>query len=565
MPLDPELDCYIVTPGQCVGCERPLEEADTGRYCRACLKLMRREAAEDTAQAQAQSRSAKEAARAELAQRELCRRRLLPFVKRLVHGYKAGWFHIDLAARLERFVRRVERGESPRMLLSCPPRTGKSEMASKALVAWDLGRNPSHRIISATHSDRLAMDNSRDVLNYMKHERYRTVFPGVSLDKDNKAASGWRTEQGGAYKPIGAGAGIAGYGADILVIDDPHRDQEAYSPTVRDNIWRWYTSSAATRLMPGGGILVIQTRWTLDDLIGRLIDEEGLLEEGGKWERINFPAVATADEYRLPDGRIVHEPAEGAERLRKKGEALHPDRYPLKLLEPYMRDPVTWQALYQGAPVAGEAALFTVDMLRTCLRAELPEELTYYITGDLAVGQKESSHYSAIMVGGVDAQGTLYIVDLIRDRFDVYDVVEELIALHRRYRPAFMGLEKMHFQVAVRSVLEKTLVERKIYGLAVEDLEHGNKDKVTRARPFQARVRQGKVVIVEDAPWFETFKKELLEFPAGRFDDAVDCASYLGQILDDMVGPRRAAAKPKKSWRDRLHRRRGGRRSFMAA
>lgn len=551
MYVDPDFDVVLSAPGQCLSCGQRFKRGKSG-YCSRCMHRMR------TSPAGAEPPPPDPAleAKRELARRELCRRRLLPFVLRILPAYAAGWFHEDLAARLERFVQKVERAESPRMLLSCPPRIGKTELASKALVAWDLGRNPHHRIISATHSDRLAMDNSRDVLNYIRHEKYKTVFQGLSLDKDNKAASGWRTSQGGSYKPVGAGAGIAGYGADILVLDDLHRDQEAYSPTVRDNVWRWYRSSAVTRLMPGGGVLCIGTRWTLDDVIGRLIDEEGVLEDGGVWENVRYPAVATQDEYRLPDGRIVHTPEPRATLLRKEGEALHPARYPLRLLKPYMRDPVTWQALYQGDPVAGEAALFTESMMEStrCLMSDLPERLRHYSAWDLAISQKNSGDWTVNMTAGVDDDDVLWIVDIDRARMDGHDIVERLLDSYLRFSQDAIGVERGHLSMAINPFLEKRMAERRLYGVNVVELEHGNKDKVSRARPIQARVRQGKVRIPTDAPWFAAFEKELLEFPAGRNDDQVDAFSWIGSMLEDMLTPLTPQQTRKESWRDKLRR-----------
>jgi len=415
--------------------------------------------------------------------------------------------------------------------------THNSELASKALVAWFLGRNPTCSVISATHSDRLAMDNSRDVLNYTKEPSFRTVFPDFALDKDNKAAMGWRTEQGGYYKPVGVGAGIAGYGAHILAIDDPHRDREAYSPTVRDAIWRWYNSSAITRLMPGGGALIIQTRWHLADLTGRVLDEEGRIEDGGDWEVVCYPAVAEHDEYRLPDGRIVTEYSPSATLLRKKGEPLHPQRYPMRLLEKYKRDPQTWAALYQQNPTAGEVAQFPPEMVDAaeCYLADIPKQLVHYSTWDLAIGLKDGNDYTVCITGGVDEADTLWIVDLERDRCDGYEIVERLIDSYLRFHQDAIGVEKSHLSMAIGPFLEKRLEERRVYGANVIDLAHGNKDKVARARPIQARMRQGKVKIPKDAPWYDEFRRELVQFPAGRHDDMCVAA---GTRISTPRGPR---------------------------
>ncbi len=488
-----------------------------------------------------------ENARKEFAHRELARRRLLPFVQRIKPDYMAGWFHIDLAARLERFIKRVENRESPRMAISVPPRHGKTELASKGGIAWALGRNPKFKIISATHSDKLAMDNSRDVLDYINDPHYTTVFPGLELKRDSKGASGWRTTSGGSYKPVGVGAGIAGYGADILVIDDPHRDKDAYSATVRQNIYRWYKSSARTRLMPGGGQLLIATRWVLDDLIGVVLDEEGLVEEGGLWEEVRYPAIAEENEYRMPSGIVVrgyisNEDKEKATLLRKKGESLDARRYPKSLLEPNMQDPVVWQALYQQNPTAGDAALFVEESVQKCKLRDIPENTINYTTWDLAIGQTQRNDYTVGVTVGIDEHQNIWLRHIDRGRYDAYDIVEHILDAFVRFNEDLIGIEKNQLEIAIRPHLEKRIDEREI-NPNITDLPHGNKDKVTRARPIQARCRQGKVFVPTDASWYDVFIKELIEFPAGRNDDMVDALAWIGQMLDNMDHYRKRAEK----------------------
>lgn len=536
--LDPELDVIIEDPN-CLTCGKPAVPGAS--YCVAC--------AIPPAPAEETVETAEALAAAELAARELARRRLLPFILRMKPGYQAGWFHADLAARLERFSRAVEAKQSPCMIINVPPRHGKSEQASKALVAWHLGRCPAHMIIAATHSDKLAIDNSRDVLDYVTHEQYHMLFPDTILKADNKGATGWRTTKGGSYKPLGVGAGIAGYGAHILIIDDPHRDKDAYSETVRDNIWRWYKSSARTRLMPGGGQLIIQTRWVLDDLTGRLIENEGRAEEGGKWEVVCYPAEAEEDEYRLPTGRIVHAPEPKAKLLRRKGEALHAERYNLKALAEFKKDAITWAALYQQNPTAGDAAVFKLDEIRQCTLDEIPKRLTYYTAADFALSTSQRGDFCVLMHAGVDEKDNLWIVDVERGKWDAYEICERLLESWQRFHQDVVGIEKNHMEMAIAPFLDKLVAERGLVGFSYEPLEHGNRDKLTRARPIQARMRQGKVIIPNDAPWSDILVKELLEFPVGRHDDTVDALAWLGQMLDTMIpvsAERRAHDAP--SW-----------------
>lgn len=510
-----------------------------------------------------------ELARRELARRELSRRRLLPFIKYLKPDYLAGWFHVDLAARLERFAKRCERGESPRMTISVPPRHGKSEQASKAFVAWYLGRNPKAEIIAATHSDKLAIDNSRDVLEYIRDPRYLALFPNTQLNRDAKGATGWRTTDGGSYKPVGVGAGIAGYGANVLIIDDPHRDRDAYSETVRANIHRWYKSSARTRLMPGAGQLLIATRWTFDDLIGTVLDEEGTVEEGGLWEKVEYPCQAISDEFRMPNGRVVYDFQLGCTLLRRKDEYLHPDRYPAEEMEKHKQDPVVWAALYQQQPTAGDAAMFKRSNFKLCKEKDIPKNLELIMTVDLAVTLSQRSDYTVFLLAGVDVEDNIYVVDIIRDRWDSFEIVETLLETYKLRRPKVIGVEKNHIEIAIGPFLRKRIDEEKLYDIDLQQLDHGNKDKVMRAKPIAGRVRQGKVFLPEDAHWFGDFMKELEQFPAGKHDDQVDAFAWLGQMLEDLMKARSTEANTrtgKKSWRDKLQKSRvKGRRDWQSA
>lgn len=530
--VDPELDVAVYDEGMCPGCnKRRAGPAQHKHLCKKCLDNLYddRDQPADPAMA----------ARQEIARRELCRRRFLPFIQRMVPGYQVGWFHADLAARLERFSQRVERGEAPRLILNTPPRHGKSEQASKGLPAWHLGRHPHHRVISTTHSDRLAVDNSRDVLTYVRSPRYTTVFPDTQLDKENKGAMGWRTTQGGMYKPAGVGAGISGYGADIFIIDDPHRDRDAYSPTVRENIWQWYKSSARTRLLPGAGMLIIQTRWVMDDLTGRVLDEEGGIDEGGLWEVVCYPAEATRDEYRMPNGRLVHQPQEGATLLRRQGELLHPERFSHEDLEQHRADPVTWAALYQQDPTAGEAGQFSRELIDACActSGDIPKRLTRYTAWDTAQGIKEVHDYCAGLTVGVDENEDVWFLDLVHERFAPDELVEAIIDNYFQFRQQLVGIEKTQYVVGLEASFDRRLYERGGTSLPLELLPHGNKDKVARSKPIQVWMRQGRVHIPTDAPWYNDLRKELIDFPGGRHDDIVDVVSYIGQMLDDMTTP----------------------------
>jgi len=194
----------------------------------------------------------------ELASRELCRRKLLPFIQRFRPKYTAGWVHEDICRRIERFVEQVENKESPRLLLLCPPRSGKSEIGSRHAAPWALGKHPDWEIIATSNSASLSLSFSRYIRDLMRDQAYSSVFPDAKLDPSSQSVESWNLTSGGGYLAAGVGTGIVGRGAHILLVDDVVRDMEsADSPTIRENIWEWYLSVAYTRLAPGGGVLGI--------------------------------------------------------------------------------------------------------------------------------------------------------------------------------------------------------------------------------------------------------------------------------------------------------------------
>jgi hypothetical protein len=264
-------------------------------------------------------------------------------VERFNDRYEAGWVHKDICARLEKFSLDVAERKSPRLMLCVPPRHGKSEIVSRNFPAWHLGKYPEHEFIACSYASDLALGFSRKVREIVRSTEYQMLFPEVELAKDSQRADQWNTTHSGGYAAAGVGGPITGKGASILVIDDPVKNrEEADSESIRQSIWDWYTSTAYTRLAPGGVVLIIQTRWHDDDLSGRLLMQMAK-EEGDDWEVIEYPAIATEDE-----------------RYRRKGEALHPARYPLDALRRIKRaiGDRDWSALYQQKPVADDGDFF---------------------------------------------------------------------------------------------------------------------------------------------------------------------------------------------------------------
>ena len=480
--------------------------------------------------------SAQVKAEQELAKRILSRKRLLPFVERFNPDYLAGWVHKDICQRLEKFSEQVANKESPRLMLFMPPRHGKSTLASVAFPAWHLGRHPDHEFISCSYSGSLAMSFSRKVRQLLREPVYKNVFEKSRLDKDSQSIESWQTTQGGGYVAAGVGGGITGKGANVLVIDDPVKNREdAESDNNREATWDWYTSTAYTRLSPGGGILVILTRWHDDDLAGRLLKQA---EDGAdQWEVIRYPAIAEIDEN-----------------FRKQGESLHPERYNVDALEQIRKaiGPRDWSALYQQNPVSDEGDYFSRDMIRYYEYDEIDTaELNYYCAWDLAIGQRDRNDYSVGIVVGIDEYDHLYVVDVVRGKYDGFELVEQILDLYETWRPGIVGIERGHIEMALGPFLQKRTRERGLSEAYFKDLKVGRRDKEARARAIQGRMQQGMVYFPKDAVWTGTMVAELLRFPNGAHDDQVDALAWIGLMMTEFATfYERPEHVP--SWRDKL-------------
>lgn len=492
---------------------------------------------------------ADEAVQRELAMRELARRQLLRFILRNNSRYKAGWVHADICARLERFKEQVVAGEGPRLMLFMPPRHGKSMICSQEFPAWFLGHHPDREIISSSYSEPLTLDFSHKVQERVASPDFQVLFDGCKLKKGRESLQVWRTTQGGGYVAAGVGGPLTGRGADILIIDDPFKNrQDADSQINRDTVWNWFTSTAYTRLMPGGGVLIIQTRWHDDDLSGRLIYhyEQALKEvaatgnwpdDADKWDVVSYPAIATQDE-----------------KHRRKGEPLHPERYNLRSLSRIRRTigPRDWAALYQQMPTPEEGEYFTKEMLRYYKSTPDHNYMTVFAAADLAISKKEHADYSVIMVAGVDANDDIWVLDVKRGRWDALEIIDNLMDVQRTWRPQQIGIEEGQITKSIGPFLDKRIREERLYSLNVVHLRISMRDKEMRARPIQGRMKQGKVYFAENAAWTQDLVTELLRFPSGVKDDQVDALAWLGQMMND-VQYRTPKAPKLKSWKDKLN------------
>jgi predicted phage terminase large subunit-like protein len=439
-----------------------------------------------------------QAAASELLARRRARKGLIEFSKYTNPAYVPAPHHDLIAQKLEA----VAKGEIKRLMICMPPRHGKSELASRRFPAWYLGINPDKQIIAASYNSELASDFGRQVRNIVSDPVYGVLFD-VALAQDSKAADRWHTSKGGMYVAAGVGTAITGRGADVLLIDDPFKDrEEADSELRRQRVWDWYTSTAYTRLMPGGSIVVINTRWHDDDLSGRLLLEQD--NGGDKWEVLSLPAIDD------------------------KGAALWPDWYPLDRLEQIkaVLPPRDWNSLYQQNPIPDDGDYFKAPWFGEY--DETPK-LNIYGASDYAVTDG-GGDFTEHGIFGMDQNGNIYVLDWWRGQTDAAEWIERKCDLILKHKPECWFGESGPIRRSIEPFLIKRMEERNAF-CRIEWIA-SIADKTSRARSIQARASMGKVFFPKKAPWKGDILNQLLRFPAGRYDDAVDVFGLIGRGLE---------------------------------
>ena len=491
----------------------------------------------------------------EMAARLLARRSLIFFTKKTHPRYQAGWVHKDICHRLERFSQQVAAGENPRLMLLMPPRHGKSELASIRFPAWHLGHHPEHELISVSYNLDLPMIFSRRVRELLRDPLYSSIFAETKLDPESQSVEKWSTTMGGGMMAAGVGGGITGKGAHILLIDDPIKNiEEADSILTRDALWEWYLSTAYPRLAPGGGVLLIETWWNDDDLAGRIQQAAQNDPLSDKFEVVKYPAIAEEDEWRHPETYEVYrgkdQPAE-FELVRKKGEALHPERYDDKALARIkaVQTPRIWSALYQQNPVPDEGAYFRKEYFQYEAVPPDTKNRRLYTAWDFAVGQKQQNDWTVGATILQDETDTLHVLEIMRIKGDSFTIVEAIMNCWERW-PGLLGFEDGQIFKAIEPLLKKRMQERKQY--PSYEVMKPLTDKLVRARPLQGRMQQGKVVFLKEAEWLAQARQELMRFPAGAHDDVVDALAWAVRLTMGKAPPLPEKPFRAPSWKDKL-------------
>jgi len=431
---------------------------------------------------------------------------LIVFCKHMQPDYIVGKHHRMLADMLMA----IERGEKDRICVNIPPRHGKSQLVSIMFPAWFLGRNPDKKVMMVSHTTDLAVDFGRKVRNLINTEQYREIFPTVALAQDSKSAGRWNTSVGGEYYACGIGSALAGRGAHLLLVDDPHSEQDVINGNfeVFDKAYEWFTFGARTRLMPAGKVAIIQTRWHMDDLTGRVVRDMGQNERSDQYEVVEFPAILDTTDKKTK--KIVQKP-------------LWPEFFDLEaLLRTKASMPAfQWNAQYQQQPTAEEAALIKREWWREWTK-ETPPVCEYVIMSlDAAAETHNRADYTALTTWGVfmNEQESAYhiiLLNSIKQRLEFPELKNLAMEEYADWEPDAFIVEKKSAGTALYQEMRRM-------GLPVQEYtpHRGSGDKLARLNSVADIVASG-MVWVPQTRWAEEVVEEIAGFPFMSHDDLVD-------------------------------------------
>jgi predicted phage terminase large subunit-like protein len=429
-----------------------------------------------------------------------CRESFAEFIRAVYPNYLFGAHHLKLISLFEA----VARGEKKRIIVNIAPRHGKSELISYLAPAWFLGNFPQKKVIMASHTADLAVDFGRKVRNLVSEDTYKTVFPTVSLQQDSKSASRWGTSHKGEYFAIGVGGALAGRGADLFIIDDPHSEQEAKQgkAEVFKPAWEWFQSGPLQRLMPGGAIIVVMTRWSKLDLTGQLIEHMTRNPDADQWEIVELPALLNENS---PEEKPLWPAFWTLDELLSKKAGM---------------DPRYWQAQYMQQPTSEEGALIKREWWNIW-EGDKPPTCEFTIMSlDAAQEANTRADYNALTTWGVflnEETGVRNIILLnsIKERMEFPALKKMVLAEYKEWEPDSFIVEKKSNGAALYQELRSM-------GVPVSEFTPGKgQDKISRVNAVSDLFSSG-MVWAPDTRWAREVVEECNDFPSGANDDLVD-------------------------------------------
>jgi predicted phage terminase large subunit-like protein len=423
--------------------------------------------------------------------KNLAQQNFLKFVKQVWPEFVEGPHHIKIA---EKFQALAE-GRIKRLIVNMPPRHTKSEFASFLFPAWMMGRDPRLKIIQTTHTAELSYRFGRKVRNLMEENTFQDIFDEIKLSQDSKAAGRWETNKGGEYFAAGVGGAITGRGADLLIIDDPHSEQDALSETAMDSAYEWYTSGPRQRLQPGGKIVIVMTRWSTKDLTGQLMKTQGDVK-ADQWDVVEFPAVL-------------------------ENKPIWPQYWKIEELESVQASlsVAKWNAQWQQNPTSEEGSIIKREWWKIWDKRELPKINHIIQSYDTAFSKKETADYSAITTWGVflynDITPNVILLDMKKGRWDFPDLKRIAMEEYNYWEPETIIIEQKASGTPLTHELRRV-------GIPVVNFtpSKGN-DKHVRVNSVSPLFEAGQVWAPKEK-WAEELIEECAAFPYGDHDDLVD-------------------------------------------
>jgi len=427
----------------------------------------------------------------------------MPFIKHVYPGYKVGPHHRHLAQIFED----IANGVKKRVIVNIAPRHGKSELISYLAPAWFLGKHPHKKVIMASHTADLAVNFGRRVRNLVGSDPYQEIFQNVKLQADSKSASRWGTNYNGEYFAIGVGGALAGRGADLFIIDDPHSEQDAKlgKPDVFLPAWEWFQSGPIQRLMPGGAIIVVMTRWSKLDLTGQIVNQMVKNDDVDEWEVVEFPAIV--------------EDKGGEER------SLWPEFWPLEELQSKRAslDPRYWQAQYIQNPTSEEGALLKREWWKTWEYDNPPTCEFIIMSLDAAQEKNNRADYNALTTSGVFFNEevdnyNIILLNAIKKRLEFPELKELVLQEYADWEPDAFIVEKKSNGAALYQEMRRM-------GIPVGEFTPGKgQDKISRVNSVADLFHSG-IVWAPEKRWAQEVIEECNDFPSGANDDLVDATT----------------------------------------